>query len=60
MIDRGHPDCDEARTVWNGLIDRRPALIARCAGTADVVETVRVAQAPSPRQHPRWRAPGGG
>jgi FAD/FMN-containing dehydrogenase len=34
---------DEARQVWNGLIDKRPALIARCAGTADVVECVRFA-----------------
>ncbi|CAL9661807.1 Mitomycin radical oxidase [Streptomyces sp. enrichment culture] len=44
VIDRGHPGYDEARTVWNGLVDRRPALIARCTGTADVVEAVRVAR----------------
>ncbi|PWI09956.1 FAD-binding oxidoreductase [Streptomyces sp. NWU339] len=44
VIDRGHRGYDEARTVWNGLIDRRPALIARCSGTADVVETVRAAR----------------
>jgi FAD/FMN-containing dehydrogenase len=34
---------DEARAVHNGLIDRRPAVIARCRTTADVVESVKLA-----------------
>ncbi len=44
VIDRAHPEYEEARHVWNGLIDRYPAVIARCAGVADVVAAVRVAQ----------------
>jgi FAD/FMN-containing dehydrogenase len=38
------PGYDEARSVRNGLIDRHPALIIRCRGTADVVEAVRFCQ----------------
>jgi FAD/FMN-containing dehydrogenase len=35
---------DDARRVHNGLIDKRPALIARCAGTADVADAVKIAR----------------
>ena len=35
---------DAARKVWNGMIDRRPALIARCTGAADVISCVRFAR----------------
>jgi FAD/FMN-containing dehydrogenase len=35
---------DEARKIWNGSIDRRPALIARCTGVADVMAAVRFAR----------------
>lgn len=35
----------EARQVWNGMIDRRPAFIARCSGPADVIHAVNFARA---------------
>ena len=35
---------DERRKIWNGSIDRHPALIARCAGVADVIAAVRFAR----------------
>jgi len=35
---------DAARKVWNGMIDRRPSLIARCLGAADIMEAVRFAR----------------
>jgi len=37
-------DYDSARALWNGAIDRRPRLIARCLGSADVVAAVRYAR----------------
>ena len=37
------PQFDEARRVWNGTIDRRPALIAQCSGAADVITSVKFA-----------------
>ena len=36
---------DETRAVYNGMIDRRPALFARCAGPDDVARTIRFARA---------------
>jgi hypothetical protein len=44
LLRPGEEGYDEARRVWNGAIDRRPALIARCAGADDVLEAVRFAR----------------
>jgi FAD/FMN-containing dehydrogenase len=44
LLRPGNGSYDEARKVWNGMIDRRPALIARCAGVADVIAAVRFAR----------------
>ena len=35
---------DDARKIHNGMIDRKPALIARCLGTADIVDAVKFAR----------------
>lgn len=40
----GDPEYDAARAVWNAMIDRHPAAIARCKGTADVLDVVRFAR----------------
>jgi FAD/FMN-containing dehydrogenase len=45
VITPDHHDYDTARRVWNGMIDRRPAAIARCASAEDVAEVVRFARA---------------
>jgi FAD/FMN-containing dehydrogenase len=37
-------DYDDARAVWNGMVNRHPALIVQCAGVADVVRTVNFAK----------------
>ncbi|HEX5076296.1 MAG TPA: FAD-binding oxidoreductase [Gemmatimonadaceae bacterium] len=44
LIQPGDPQYEEARKVFNGMIDRRPAGIVRCGGVADVVAAVRFAR----------------
>jgi FAD/FMN-containing dehydrogenase len=44
LLRAGDAGYDEARRVWNGMIDKRPALIARCAGVADVISAVNFAR----------------
>jgi len=56
VIGRDDAGYDHARRVWNGLIDRHPAVIARCRDVADVVETIRVAR----RFRPEVSIRGGG
>jgi FAD/FMN-containing dehydrogenase len=56
LITSEHADYDTARAVWNGVVDRRPRLIARCRGTVDVAAAVRFAR----DQHLEIAVRGGG
>ena len=40
----GQPGYDEARTIWNAMVDKKPTVIARCATTGDVVASVNLAR----------------
>ena len=44
VIEPGDPGFDDGRRVWNGGIDRRPAVIARCASAADAAAAVTYAR----------------
>jgi len=44
LIEPGDPGYDDARKIYNAMIDRRPALIARCADVADVMAAVNFAR----------------
>jgi hypothetical protein len=45
LLRPGDSGYDEARTVWNAMVDRRPAAVARCRSTAEVAAAVRYARA---------------
>lgn len=44
VLQAGDLGYDHARKIWNGAIDRRPTLIVRCAGVADVIAALRFAR----------------
>ena len=44
LLFTGDEGYDKSRTVWNAMIDRKPALVARCAGVADIRQAVTFAQ----------------
>jgi FAD/FMN-containing dehydrogenase len=44
VLEPGHPAYDEARTIWNAMIDRKPALIVQCFGAADVLHAMELAR----------------
>jgi FAD/FMN-containing dehydrogenase len=48
LVGPGDPTYDQHRRIWNGSIDRFPALIARCAGVADVIAAVKFARENGP------------
>src|SRR5262249_8965944 len=44
LLRPGETGYDAARAIWNAMIDKRPAMIARCAGAADVIRSVNFAR----------------
>ena len=57
IVAPGEPRYDELRAVFNGMIDRRPALIARCADAHDVATAVGFARASGLPAVGLWRRP---
>ena len=56
LLQRSDPEYEEARRLYNGMIDKRPLLIARCADVADVIAAVRFGREQQPAHcHSRRR-----
>jgi hypothetical protein len=48
---RGDKDYDEARTIWNGMFDKYPALVVRCKVVNDIVKAVNFARNQNMRRY---------
>jgi len=44
VLINGDPGYDEARSIWNAMIDKKPGIIVQCAGTSDVIKAVNFAR----------------
>jgi FAD/FMN-containing dehydrogenase len=44
LLRPSHGEYNDVRKVWNGMVDKRPALIAQCASTTDVMDVVKFAR----------------
>ena len=44
LLRPGSPGYDAARRIWNGMVDKHPAVIVRCAGVSDAMRAVRFAR----------------
>jgi FAD/FMN-containing dehydrogenase len=44
LLRPGDPGYDDGRVLWNGMMDKRPAMIARCSGPADIIAAVNFAR----------------
>ena len=55
LLRPGDDDYDETRRVWNGMIDKHPAMIVRCTGVADVKAAVKFARRYGLTRGSAWR-----
>ena len=56
IIGRQHPEYEDTRKLYNGMIDKRPLVIARCVDIADVIAADKLRSRQwSPHRHPRRR-----